>query len=158
LFGVKRLVAVAVLLLAGCASKPPPLLPPDRVESFCGDVRPDGAELAAILSSVADRIEPSVPYPGDDAVRFDVTHNGGAIGTWAQGQPLYMPVTDQALGVTGSYLTVRRLAIDNQLSGTESRLIYATVDTPQGLKSIVLRAYDVTNICRAAGTPAADAT
>ncbi len=155
---MKRFVAVAALLVAGCAAKPPPLLPPDRVDAFCGDVRPDSAEIAAILSSVSDRIEPSVAYPGDDAVRFDLTHNGGAIGYWTKGQPLYMPVTAQTLGVSGNYVDVQSLALDNQLSGSESRLVYATVDTPAGSKTIVLRAYDTTDICAPAATPAPEGT
>ena len=156
---MKRLVAVAALLLAGCSVKPPPLLPPDRVESFCGDVRPDAAEITAILSSVSDRIEAGNPYPGDAAVRFDVTHNGGAFAHWTGGQQLYMPYTAQDLGVAGNYLDVTDVALDNQLAGTESRLLYATVETPGGAKQIVLRAYDVTNICAANATaPDAEGT
>jgi hypothetical protein len=154
---VKRFVAVAALLLAGCVAKPPPQLPPDRVESFCGEVRPDAAEITAILSSVSDRIEAGNPYPGDAAIRFDVTHNGGAIAHWTTGQQLYMPYTAQALGVAGNYIDVTTVALDNQLAGTESRLLYTTVDTPEGAKQIVLRAYDVTNICTVGATPGPDA-
>lgn len=156
---MKRFVALAALLLAGCISKPPPLLPPDRVESFCGEIRPDAAEIAAILSSVSDRIEPSRAYPGDAAVRFNLTHNGGAIGHWT-GQQLYMPGTAAVFGVAGNYVTITSVAIDNQLAGTESRLIYAMVDTPEGSKGVVLRAYDTSNVCstRSDTVPAAAST
>jgi hypothetical protein len=143
---VKRLLALAICLLAGCGSQPPPLVAPDRIESFCGGSTPSGAQITAILSSVSDRIESSTAYPGDAEVLADVKDNGGAIGTWAS-QPLYMPATAQALGIAGSYIDVTSVAIDNLLAGTESRLIYVTVSTPNGSKGLVLRAYDISNIC-----------
>jgi hypothetical protein len=58
-----------------------------------------------------------------------------------------MPSTAQVLGVSGNYIDVTDVVIDNQLSGTESRLIYVTVATPTGPKDIVLRAYDTQNVC-----------
>ncbi len=147
---VKGLWAALACLLAGCAAQPPPLQPPERIESFCPGSQPDGAQITAILSSVADRIEPSTPYPGDPAVRFDVKQNGGVIGHWTS-QPLYMPGTARALGVSGEYIDVTQVAIDNLLAGTQTRLVYATVTTPGGPKGVVLRAYDTTNVC-ASGT------
>jgi hypothetical protein len=145
------LLAVAVCALAGCASNPPPLLPPDRMESFCSEQPPDGATVVSILSSVSDRIEQSTAYPGDAALRLDVTQNEGIIGHW-KSQPLYMPSTAGALDVGGNYIDVTDVVIDNQLAGTESRLIYVTVSTPQGPKYIVLRAYDTQPVC-VDGTP-----
>lgn len=147
---MKRLWAVAACVLVGCGTQAPPLLAPDRIESFCPGSPPAGAEITAILSSVADRIEPSTAYPGDAAVRLDVKQNGGVVGHWAS-QPLYMPATAHELGVPGTYIDVTDVAIDNLLAGTESRLIYVTVTTPGGPKGIVLRAYDMTNVC--AGSP-----
>ena len=143
---MKRLLAVVACLLAGCSSAPPPLQPPDRVESFCSEKEPRGIAIASILSSVSDRIETSIAYPGDAMLRTDVKQNGGIIGHW-KSQPLYMPATAHALGVSGNYIDVTDVVIDNQLSGNESRLIYVTVNTPQGPKSIVLRAYDTQNVC-----------
>jgi hypothetical protein len=68
------------------------------------------------------------------------------IGVWTS-QPLYMPATAAALGVSGNFIDVTNVAIDNLLAGTESRLIYVTVATPQGPKGIVLRAYDISDVC-----------
>jgi hypothetical protein len=143
---MKRTLAVAAFLLAGCSSSAPPLNPPDRTESFCSEKEPRGTAIASILSSVSDRIETSVAYPEDATLRTNVKVNGGIIGHW-KSQPLYMPSTAQALGVSGIYIDVTDVVIDNQLSGNESRLIYVTVNTPQGPKKLVLRAYDTQNVC-----------
>jgi hypothetical protein len=143
---MKRLWAVAAALLVGCGSRAPQLVAPDSVESFCAEKEPRGTAIASILASVSDKIEQSVPYPGDATLRIDVKQNSGIIGHW-KSQPLYMPMTAQALGVAGNYIDVTDIVIDNQLAGTESRLIYVTVATPQGPKNLVLRAYDVANVC-----------
>jgi hypothetical protein len=143
---MKRFLAVAAACLLAACSKPPLLQPPDRVESFCSEKEPRGTAIASILGSVSDRIETSVSYPGDAVLRTDVKQNSGIIGHW-KSQPLYMPSTAKALGVSGNYIDVTDIVIDNQLSGAESRLIYVTVDTPQGPKNLVLRAYDTQNVC-----------
>lgn len=145
---MKRLVAAAAasLALAACAAKPPPLVPPDKIESYCTEKEPRGTAIASILSSVADRIETSVAYPGDAVLKTDVKTNGGIIGHW-KSQPLYMPNTAKALGISGNYIDVTDVVIDNQLSGLESRLIYVTVATPAGPKPLILRAYDTQNVC-----------
>ena len=145
---MNRLVAAAAacLVLAACANKPPPLVAPDKIESFCAEKEPRGTAIASILSSVSDRIETSVAYPGEDVLKTDVKTNGGVIGHW-KSQPLYMPNTAKALGVSGNYIDVTDIVIDNQLSGLESRLIYVTVMAPAGPKPLILRAYDTQNVC-----------
>lgn len=143
---MRRLVVLAALLLAGCSAAPPQLLPPDRVESFCAGKEARGAAVASVLGSVSDRIETSVAWPGDAVLRTDVTQNGGVVGHW-KSQPLYMPFTAKAMGISGNYIDVTDVVIDNQLSGNESRLIYVTVATPQAPKNIILRAFDTQNIC-----------
>jgi hypothetical protein len=144
---MKRLVAAAAFcLLVACGTKPPPLLIPDKIESFCSDKEPRGTAIDSILSSVSDRIETSEAYPGDAELRQSVKLNSGIIAHWAS-QPLYMPATAKALGVPGNYINVTDIVIDNQLAGNESRLIYVTVQTPAGPKQLVLRAYDVANVC-----------
>jgi len=144
---MKRFSVVAALLLAGCASSAPPLLlPPDRIEAYCSDKEPRGTAVASVLGSVGDRIDTSVAYPGDDVLRVDVQQNSGIIGHW-KSQLLYMPFTAKALGVSGNYIDVTQVIIDNVLSGNVSRLIYVTVVTPQGPKKIILRAFDTQNVC-----------
>jgi hypothetical protein len=130
-------------------------MPPDRIESFCAVRAPDGATVVSIVSSVSDRIESSTAYPGEAALRQDVTLNEGIIGHW-KSQPLYMPSTARALGVGGNDIDVTDVVIDNQLAGTESRLIYVTVSTPQGPKNVVLRAYDTQPICVSGAPPSPD--
>ncbi|HEY5341172.1 MAG TPA: hypothetical protein VIK27_09120 [Candidatus Aquilonibacter sp.] len=147
---MKRLLAVMACLLAGCASAPP-LRPPDRVESFCSAETPAGSAVTSILSSVSDRIETSVAYPGAAILRTDVKQNGGVIGHW-KSQPLYMPAAARALALAGNYIDVTDVVIDNQLSGNESRLIYVTLATPRGPEHVILRAYDTRNAC-GAGPP-----
>src|SRR5580658_6060919 len=142
---MRRNVVLAALLLAGCSSAPL-LLAPDRVDSFCAEKEPRGTAVASVLGSVADRIETSVAWPGDAILRTDVKQNGGVIGHW-KSQPLYMPFTAKALGVSGNYIDVTDVVIDNQLSGNESRLIYVTIATPQGPKNLILRAFDTQNVC-----------
>lgn len=143
---MKRVLAVAALVLAGCSSGPPPLVAPDRVESYCSEKEPRGTAIASILSSVSDRLETSVAYPSDLELHTDVKQNTGVVGHW-KSQPLFMPATAAALGVSGKYIDVTDVVIDNQLSGNESRLIYVTVVTPKGPKNIILRAYDTQNVC-----------
>lgn len=142
---MKRLLALAALLLAGCSSAPL-LQPPDRVESYCSEKEPRGTAIASVLGSVADRLETGTAWPGNAMLRMDVKQNGGVIGHW-KSQPLYMPFVAKTLGVSGDYIDVTDVVIDNQLSGNESRLIYATVTTPQGPKNIILRAFDTQNVC-----------
>jgi hypothetical protein len=145
-FSPVRSVALAALILLGaCGSHAPQLLPPDRTESFCAEKEPRGTAVASILSSVADRPLKN-PFPSDAAIRADVKKYGGIIGHWTS-QPLYLPATAAMLGVTGEYVDVTEVAIDNQLEDAESRLIYTTVATPKGPAHIVLRAYDVQNVC-----------
>jgi predicted small lipoprotein YifL len=143
---MNRLVAVAALLLAACGTKPPQLLPPDRVDSFCSEKEPRGTAIASILASATDNIVQDVAYPGDAMLRTDVQRNTGIIGHW-DAQQVYLPKVAAAIGVAGDYLDVKDIVIDNQISGVDSRLIYVTVATPHGRKQIVLRAYDVQNVC-----------
>lgn len=143
---MKRLLAVAALVLAGCSTSRPLMEPPDSVQSFCADKTPRRTAIASIVSSVGDRVETSVPYPGAAALQLDVKQNTGIIGHW-KSQPLYMPNTAKALGIPGDYIDLTDVVIDNQLSGSQSRLIYVTISTPAGPKHLVLRAYDVQNVC-----------
>ena len=135
----------AALVLAACGPRAPQLLPPDRVDSFCSEKEPRGTAIASILSSVADRPLTN-PYPGDAAVRSDVKKYGGVIGHWAA-QPLYLPATAAMLGVSGQYVDVTQVAVDNQLEDADSRIVYVSVAAPRGPTHLVLRAYDVQNVC-----------
>lgn len=143
---MKRLVVLAALVLAGCASPPPRLMPPDRVDSFCSGAHVSPAAAESVLSSVGDRIDTSVAWPGEAELHTDVEQNGGAVAYW-KSQPLYMPFTAKVLGVDGNYIDVTRVVIDNQLMGVYSRLIYVTVATPRGNENVILRAFDTRNIC-----------
>jgi predicted small lipoprotein YifL len=145
---MKRLLAtVVVCVLAGCGPKAPPLELPDSVQSYCSDKEPRGTAIDSILASVADKIETGVPFPGMTTLRKDIRQNSGVIGHW-NAQPLYLPKTAKALGVAGDYIDVTSVVIDNPpLAGIESRLIYVTVASPSGPKNLVLRAYDVANVC-----------
>jgi hypothetical protein len=142
---MRQIVVLAALVLAGCSSGPL-LLAPDRVESFCAEKEPRGTAVASVLGSAADRIETSVAWPGDAMLRADVKQNGGVIGHW-KSQPLDLPSTAKALGVSGNYIDVTDVVIDNRLSAKESRLIYVTVATPHGPKNVILRAFDTQNVC-----------
>lgn len=144
---MNRLVAVAaVVFLAACSRSTPQLLPPDSVDSFCSEKEPRGTAIASILASTGDRFENSVSWPGDAMLKTDVKTNTGVIGHW-KSQPLYLPRIAKTLGSPDNYINVTDVVIDNQLSGLESRLIYVTVATPAGPKNLVLRAYDIQNVC-----------
>jgi hypothetical protein len=154
---MKRTLAIVACWLAGCTSSAPPLQPPDRTESFCSEKEPRGTAIASILSSVSDRIEKSVAYPGDAVLRTDVKTNGGIIGHW-KSQPLYMPGTAKALGVTDNYIEISDVVITNELADADSRLIYVTAATPQGPKRLALRAYDTRNVCSQEAPASPDAS
>ncbi len=138
-------VATALVLVAACGPHAPQLVPPDRVESFCSEKEPRGTAIASILSSVADK-PLTDPFPGEPAVRANVKKYGGVVGHWAK-QPVYLPATAALLDVKGQYVDVTEVDIDNQLEDADSRVVYATVATPKGAKHLVLRAYDVQNVC-----------
>lgn len=140
--------AAACLLLlvpAACGPRAPQLLAPDRIESFCSEKEPRGTAVASILSSTADQIEPLLA-PSVDDLNAQVRKNGGIIGHW-NAQPLFMPKLAKVLHVSGDYVDVRDVWIDNQLDGADSRIIYVTLAAPGGTKRIALRAYDVQNVC-----------
>jgi len=139
-------MAVAAGLLVGCTS-PPALQPPDHLESFCGGRPAPPETILSIVTSVADRIETTIAAPSAAVLRVDVAQNGGAIGHWTAPQPLYMPGTAHALGLSGNYIDVTDVVIDNQLAGSQSRLLYVTVATASGPKPLVLRAFDTQNVC-----------
>jgi len=141
---------LAALLLAGCGSHAPKLVPPDSVDSFCPGAPARGAAVVDVISSVADAIQP-VDVPNDAVLQKLVKEETGVIGHW-KAEPLYMPGTAKALGVSGDYIEITDVVIPNQLSGSDSRTIYATIQTPAGAKRVALRAYDLQNVC-AAGKP-----
>jgi len=142
---MKLVRAAAVLALTACGPHAPQLLPPDRIESYCIEKEPRGTAIASILSSVADQPLTS-PYPSDAAIRADIKKYGGVVGHW-KNQPVYLPATAVKLDVPGQYVDVTDVAIDNQLEDAESRIIYVTVAGPHGPQHLVLRAYDVQNVC-----------
>jgi hypothetical protein len=146
-----RSLALGLVLLVGCTSRAPRLLPPESVESFCSGQAVSGAVVADIISSVADSIM-AVDVPDDAVLRNKVTESTGAIGHW-KSQPLYMPGTARALGVSGDYIDVTQVAITNELAGPDSRIIYVTVNAPAGVKRLALRAYDTRNVCRPGPRP-----
>lgn len=142
---MKRILVLALGMLAACGSRAPQLVPPERVESFCSEKEPRGTAIASILSSVADQ-NMNVGFPGEAVLRQSIKTHGGVIGHW-KSQPLYMPGMAAALGVSGNYVDVTDVYIDNQLEAADSRLIYVSVAVPGGTKNLVLRAYDTQNVC-----------
>jgi hypothetical protein len=142
---MKRLLSLSVVLLVACTSNVPRLVPPDTVEAFCSEKVPRGTAIASILSSVADSIQP-IDVPDDAVLRKHVKDDGGVIGHW-KSQPLYMPGTARVLGVRGDYIDVTEVVVTNDLAGKESRIVYVTINTPQGKKRLALRAYDTQNAC-----------
>jgi len=147
---MKRALLLALALAAGCGTHAPKLVAPDSVESFCHGPTPRGAAIVSILSSVADAIQP-IDVPSDAALRKQATDDGGAIAYWKT-EPLYMPGTARALGVSGDYIDVSEVAIINNLANPDTRIIYVTVASPKGPKRLALLAYDTRNICSNAPT------
>ena len=140
-----RLLALGLVLLVGCSSRAPRLLPPESVEAFCSGRTVHPAVVADIISSVADSIMP-IDVPDEAVLRNKVGEGSGAIGHW-KSQPLYMPGTAHALNLTGDYIDVTEVVITNELAG-DSRIIYVAITTPAGAKRLALRAYDTQNVCR----------
>jgi hypothetical protein len=147
---MKRALLVALLLAAGCGSRAPRMVPPESIESFCPGPPPRGAAIVSVLSSVSDAIQ-AVDVPSDAALRKSAAEAGGAIAHW-KAEPLYMPGTARALGVSGDYLDVSDVVIINDLTNPDARIIYATVASPQGAKRLPLLAYDTRNVCSNAPT------
>jgi hypothetical protein len=142
---MKRMLVLALGLVAACGSRAPQLVPPERVESFCSEKEPRGTAIASILSSVADQ-KLNVSYPGDAVLRQSIKQHGGVIGHW-KSQPLYLPGMAAALGVSGNYVDVTDVYIDNQLEAADSRLIYVAINVAGATQNMILRAYDTQNVC-----------
>jgi hypothetical protein len=148
---MKRLVPVLFCLLASCGASSAALQPPDRTDSFCTDkLVPRGTANASIVGSAADHVVDQ-PFPSPAALRADVKKTAGVIAYWND-QPLLAPETAKAFGVSGDYVRMTTAYIDNQNETDQSRLIYVIVATPSGPRDLVLRAYDVQNVC-VEGTP-----
>jgi hypothetical protein len=148
---MKRLALIALCLLASCGGTRQPLQAPDRTESFCPDkLVPRGTAVASIVGSASDHVVDR-PFPPEAALRAGVKKNTGVIAHWDD-QELLAPQTAKALGVEGEYLKLTTAFIDNQNETDQSRLIYIVVATPSGPRDLILRAYDVQNVC-VEGTP-----
>jgi hypothetical protein len=138
-------LALALLLLAACAARPPKLEPPERVDSFCPGPPPPGAAVTSIISSVADAIQP-IDVPDEAALQRQIKDETGVVAHW-KSQPLYMPGTARALGASGDYVEITDTVIPNVLSSSDARTLYVTIRLPSGNKRVALRAYDLQDLC-----------
>ena len=148
IFPSGRFIAAAITALlaaVACGTKGAKLVAPDTLEAYCAPHRARAAAVVSILSSVADRIQP-IDVPSDAVLLKALKDDGGVIGRWKT-QPLYMPGTARALGVGSDYIDVREVTIPNGTRGSDSRIIYIRVQTPNGPKRLALQAYDTENPC-----------
>jgi hypothetical protein len=104
--------------------------------------------LTAIESIVASTSDQPVlaGIPPAASIRKFAGDTGGIIAHWND-QPLLLPHTSKALGLSGEYVTLGDAAIGNGPPAGDSRRIYLTVKTPTGSRTVALRAFDVQDVC-----------
>jgi hypothetical protein len=136
---------LCAVVLAGCSSSVPRLHQPDSIEAFCGDRVAIMTAIESIVASTSDQpVETGIPPAA--AIRKFAGDTGGIIAHWND-QPLLLPHTAKALGLSGDYVTLGDAAIGNGPPAGESRRIYLTVKTPAGPRTIALQAFDVQDVC-----------
>ncbi len=136
---------LAAMSLCACSSRAPRLHQPDRIEAFCGDRAAIATAIESIVASTGDASSATV-VPSSAPIRKGIETAGGIIAHWND-QPLYQPSLAKALGITGDYVTIGDAAIANGVAAKESRPLYLTVKTGSGVKTFLLRAYDVQDVC-----------
>jgi len=137
----------AVFLLAACAHREPRLQIPDRNVADCESRSVKQTAIESIVASTDDTVRPGT-YPGDKPLMKIVKSPVGGVFAYWKHQPIRMPNTAKALGVSGDYLDLRRAVITNQVdAATHSRPIWLTFATPGGEKTVLERAYDTQNVC-----------
>lgn len=137
--------AAAALALAGCAQTEPPLAPPVRVESFCGQKQVRITALQSIMTSTNDKLAGTAP-PRGAALRVRLAREGGAIGTWDD-ERLRLPQTARALGEVDDYVRVRKVVAIDAPEGATTRSLYLLVRERGGERWIELTAFDVQSVC-----------
>jgi hypothetical protein len=141
---LRRILPLALLALAACASHVTRLQMPLRVQADCENRAVKQTAIESIVASTDDEVR-SEPYPGDAALWRVIRAHGGAFAYWP-GQQVLLPRTAHALGLDGDYVTMTRVAVTNEVHDG-SRPIWLTVTTPHGPTIVLERAYDVQNVC-----------
>jgi hypothetical protein len=139
-----RLLSIAVLALAGCVSSEPSVKLPVKMVANCENRAVKQTAIESIVASSDDAVQPAV-YPGDAVLHAIIRRRGGVFAFWP-GQPLDLPKTARALGVSGPYVTMTRVVITNEIDAG-SRPIWLTISTPQGDRTVLERAFDVQDVC-----------
>jgi hypothetical protein len=141
-----RLLPLALLALAACASSGPRFHIPDRVDADCESRAVKQTAIEAIVASTDDTVRPAA-YPGDAALRKTIKRIGGAFAYW-NAQPFRAPDTAKAIGASGDTLTLTRAVVTNEVdTANHSRPIWLTFATPKGDVTVYERAYDIQNVC-----------
>ncbi|GAC1581774.1 MAG: hypothetical protein NVS3B7_17010 [Candidatus Elarobacter sp.] len=143
---LSRLLPFALLALAACVSTAPRIQLPTKVEANCENRAVKQTAIDAIVASTDDRVV-GTRYPGDKVLKKVIQSIGGGFAYWPD-QPLHLPDTAKAIGVSGDYVTLKRAVITNQIDkAAHSRPIWFTLASPKGDVIVLERAYDIQNIC-----------
>jgi hypothetical protein len=137
---------IAVLVAATSCSPPAPRLQiPSRTEANCESKSVKQTAIDSIVASTDDTVR-SGTYPGDALLRKKIKGGGGVFAYW-NGQPLRVPDTAKALGVSGDPV-LKRAVIMNDINAAEHwRPVWLTFETPHGEVTVLERAYDLQNVC-----------
>jgi len=135
---------LAALALTGCVSTEPRIELPYKMEANCENRAVKQTAIESIVASTDDVLRPD-RYPGDAALRAVVHRSGGVFAYWHD-QPVKLPRTARALGLTQPYVPVERVVITNA-RGAESRPIWMTIRGPYGERIVLERAFDLQDVC-----------
>lgn len=130
--------------LAGCVSTEPRIELPYKMEANCENRAVKQTAIESIVASTDD-VPQLDRYPGDAALRVVVHRSGGVFAYWHD-QPVKLPRTARALGISQPYVPVVRVVITNA-RGTDSRPIWMTIRGPHGERIVRERAYDLQDVC-----------
>jgi hypothetical protein len=139
-----RFLPVLLIVLTGCVSTAPRIELPIKMEANCENRAVKQTAIESIVASTDDTVRSTI-YPGDAVLHGVIGHVGGVFAYW-KGQPLRMPATAKALGVSGDYVTLRRAVITNQIAH-DSRPIWLSLASPKGEVVVLERAFDLQDVC-----------
>lgn len=137
----------ALLALAACGPHEPRMQIPYRNVADCESRSVKQTAIDSVVASVDDTVRPGV-YPGDKALMKIVKSPVGGVFAYWRDQPMHLPETAKALGVSGEYVMLRRAVITNDVDpSSHSRPVWLTFATPHGERTVLERAYDTQNVC-----------
>jgi len=134
----------ASLTIASCSPHVPGIADPYKVDAHCSPRQARITGIRSVLTSTDDKRDDGSPSLAE--IEGEVRSGDGAIAYW-HGQPLAIPKVARGLGASDGYAHVDALAIPPATNRALYRHVYMLVDDRGTKRWIVMRAFDVQDVC-----------